>query len=130
MKSSIQLMLKAPLLAVLLSACTVGHNDFIGFRNSMIGEVMAWKEPFKWENSGQLRRGDYLLSGEGLTHISKDSEGSLIYHMSGDEVLSNFNKKEWVGKCLTYYVVDPYSYVIKSWGFDEGGNPLSCRTWP
>ena len=47
------------------------------------------------------------------------------------EVLENTRtEREWIGKCLIYYVVDSNTYIIKGWGFDKGGNPLSCRTWP
>lgn len=113
-----------------LTACSVGHKDYIDFRNDEIGTEIPYREPFKFKNSGELVRGDFVRSGEGLTHITKDESGDLIYHIFDQEVLANYPKKEWIGKCLTYYKVDPQSYIIKSWGFDKGGNPLSCRTWP
>lgn len=113
-----------------LAGCSVGYHDYIKVQNKFIGTVKTHKEPYKFPNSGELIRADYLIAGQGLTHITKDSEGNLIYHYSDAEFLPNYHEKEWVGKCLIYEVVDPNTYVVKSWGFDEGGNPLSCRTWP
>jgi hypothetical protein len=118
------------LLLILMTGCSVGHNNYISFKDGRIGKTMPYKEPFNFENSGKLIRADYLIGGKGLTHITNDEAGDLVYHFSDQEVLSNYTKKEWVGKCLTYYIVDSNTYVIKSWGFDKGGNPLSCRTWP
>ncbi|MCL1080192.1 hypothetical protein D5R81_19460 [Parashewanella spongiae] len=118
------------LLSILsISGCAVGHNDFVNYRDNDIGTVMIYKMPFKFKNSGELRRGDFAITGQGLTHIDKDTDGNLIYHFSDQEILPHFHKKEWIGKCLTYYVVNPTTFIIKSWGFDKGGNPLSCRTW-
>ena len=116
---------------IVLYGCSVGYDDYVRFENSMIGKIMPYKEPFTFEDAGKFIRGDYVMGGQGLTHITKDEEGNLIYHFSDQEILeNNRTKKEWVGKCLTYYVVDPKTFIIKSWGFDKGGNPLSCRTWP
>ncbi|WP_068547207.1 hypothetical protein [Thalassotalea crassostreae] len=115
---------------IVLNGCAVGHEDFINFRNDSIGTKEINTKPYKWENSGELIRADFLISGQGLTDISEDEEGNFIYHYSEQEVLSNAPNKEWIGKCLFYYVVDPKTLIIKSWAFDEGGNPLSCRTWP
>ena len=114
----------------LLAGCTVGYQDYVNFENSRVGEKMPYKEPFKFEDAGKLNRADFLVGGQGLTHITTDEDGNLIYHFSDQEVLPNFHTKEWVGKCLTYNVVDAETYIITGWGFDEGGNPLSCRTWP
>ncbi|WP_028768315.1 hypothetical protein [Shewanella fidelis] len=116
---------------VLLCSCAVGHEEYINFKNSRVGKVMPYKEPFAFENAGKLIRADYVKGGQGLTHIRKDENGNLIYHFSDQEILENTRtEKEWVGKCLTYYIVEANTYIIKSWGFDDGGNPLSCRTWP
>jgi len=114
-----------------LTGCyKVGHKDFLGYRDNEIGTIMHYKKPFKFDNSGEFKRGDYVITGQGLTSITKDNNGDLIYHFSGQEILSHFHTKEWVGKCLTYKIVDPQTYIIKGWGFDEGANPLSCRSWP
>ncbi|WP_105257797.1 hypothetical protein [Pseudoalteromonas sp. T1lg88] len=113
-----------------LIGCANGHTDYIDFENSMIGKEMPYTKPFVFENAGKLVRADFVIGGQGLTHITKGTDGNLIYHISDQEVLPNVQKKEWVGKCLIYYVVDAETNIIKSWGFDEGGNPLSCRTWP
>lgn len=119
------------LIAVLvLAGCAAGHQDYVDFKNSLIGKKETRTKPFKWEDSGKLVRADYLVSGKGLTHITKDDNGNLIYHYSVQEVLITNPRKEWVGKCLTYNVVDPETMIIIGWGFDKGGNPLSCRTWP
>jgi hypothetical protein len=119
------------LIAVLgLAGCAAGHQDYVDFKNSLIGKKETRTEPFKWEDSGKLVRADYLVSGQGLTHITKDDNGNLIYHYSVQEVLITYPRKEWVGKCLTYNVVNPETMIIIDWGFDKGGNPLSCRTWP
>jgi hypothetical protein len=118
------------LTVIFLSGCAVGHKDYVDYRDDAIGTIMAYKKPFKFENAGKLRRGDFAISGQGLTHIEKDHDGNLVYHFSEQEILPHFHTEEWVGKCLTYSIVDPETYIIKSWGFDESGNPLSCRTWP
>ena len=115
---------------VLLCSCAAGHENFNSFRNKDIGTVIAFKDVFKFENAGELKRADFVITGQGLTHIRKDEKGNLIYHFSDQEVLSNAPEKEWVGKCLFYYVVDAKTDIVKAWGFNEGGNPLSCRTWP
>jgi len=117
-------------LILLISCSAPGHDDYLNFENSMVGKKIPYTEPFKFKSAGKLIRADFLMGGPGLTHITKDKHGNLLYHFSSSEVLPNYHKKEWVGKCMTYYVVDPETYIIKSWGFDEGGNPLSCRTWP
>lgn len=114
----------------LLNSCVAGHDDYVSFKNSRVGKEIPYKEPFKFENDGKLIRSDFLKGGAGLVRISKDKNGDLIYHFVDQEILPNYHKKEWVGKCLTYYIVDSKNYIIKSWGFDKGGNPLSCRTWP
>ena len=116
-------------LMIILTGCAVGHNAFIDSMDNEVGTVMTYKKPFKFKNAGKLKRADFVITGQGLTHIDKDSDGNFIYHFSGQEILPNF-RKEFVGKCLTYYVVEPKTYVIKSWSFDKGGNPLSCRIWP
>jgi hypothetical protein len=119
------------LLLSMLIGCSVGHKDFVNFRDDVVGEVMKQKAPYRYLNSGEFIRGNYVKSGQGLTEITKDKDGNLIYHIFVQEVLANTRtEKGWVGKCLIYYVVEPATYVIKSWGFENGGNPLSCRTWP
>ena len=118
------------LLLVVTNGCTVGHHDFVDYRDKSIGTKQVRTEPYKWRDSGQVIRSDFLVSGEGLTRITKTEHGDLKYHYSDSEILPHFHTKEWVGKCLIYEVVDPTSKEIKGWGFDKGGNPLSCRTWP
>ena len=125
-----KLVMPVVLNVVLLVGCITLHDDFVRIQNKMIGQEMIYREPFLFENAGKLIRADFVLGGQGLTHITKNKDGDLVYHFSGQEILSNYSMKEWVGKCLIYEVVDPETYIIKSWGFDEGGNPLSCRSWP
>jgi hypothetical protein len=118
------------IVVLLVAGCAAGHQDYLDFKNSRIGKKETKTEPYKWDNSGELVRADFLISGQGLTEITKDDEGNLIYHYSDQEVLPTNPREEWVGKCLTYNVVNPETMVIIDWGFDKGGNPLSCRTWP
>ncbi len=106
-----------------------GHKDYVNYWNGEIGKKMPYTKPFKYKNSGSLIRGDFAISGQGLISIDTDENGSLVYHFSVQEILPHYHKKEWVGKCLTYVVVEPETHIVKSWGFDKGGNPLSCRTW-
>ena len=112
-----------------LLGCVVGHEDFVNRQNLMIGKRILVKEPYQNKDAGQLFRGSDVIVGQGLTHITKDDQGNLIYHYSDQEVLASYPQKAWVGKCLIYRVVDPKTYILKSWGFD-GGNPLACRSWP
>jgi hypothetical protein len=113
-----------------LAACAAGHADFVDTRSDWIGTKMQREQPYKWEDSGQFIRGDYVVSGQGLTAITENEDGDIVYHYSVHEILANSRtEKEWVGKCLVYYVVNPKTFIVKDWGFDEGGNPLSCRTF-
>lgn len=127
---SLKFTLMVIFLIISLSGCAAGHSDYVDFKNSRVGKVMPYKKPFEFDNAGEFIRADYVLGGQGLTSITKDESGNLIYHFFSQEILPNHTVKEWVGKCLTYYVVEPNTYIIKSWGFDKGGNPLSCRNWP
>ena len=116
---------------VLLNGCyKVGYGDFLDFRNEGIGKKPYFTQPFRFKDAGELRRGDFLITGQGFTHITKNEGGDLIYHWDSGEVLPNFNgNKAWIGKCKYYYIIDAKTGLVKSWGFDKGGNPLSCRTW-
>jgi hypothetical protein len=129
-KAIVKLILPLVTLPTLVS-CIAGHQDFVDLRNSAyLGRVMDYTVPYKFSNSGEFIRGDYVIAGDGLTRISEDKDGNFIYHFSVQEILlKTRTEKEWIGKCLIYYVVDPETYVVKDWGFDEGGNPLSCRTF-
>lgn len=120
------------LLLLTLLSCAAGHQDFIDLRNKLdVGkEVFFEKFPHKFSRAGQHIRGDYVVGGYGLTHIDSNAQGQLIYHVFVQEILPNTPmEKEWVGKCLIYHVVDPNTKIVLSWGFDVGGNPLSCRTF-
>jgi hypothetical protein len=112
------------------SGCVVGHGDYKRYLDMNIGESIYIENLSKSPNAGQLIRSDYLIQGEGLTHITTLDSGVLRYHFSGMEILPNYSIKDYVGKCLIYYDVDPKTHIIIAWGFDEGGNPLSCRTFP
>ena len=98
--------------------------------NSLLGQKYINNVPKKNADAGKLIRSNYLLEGEGLTHITKDKDGNIVNHLSISEVLPAYSKKNGVGKCLIYLVVDPKTHIILNWGFDEGGNPMSCRIWP
>lgn len=126
---------KLPLLLALIPAllsCAAGHQDFIDFRNDVdVGREIIFKtSPAQFSRAGEFIRGDYVIAGDGLVNIDKNSEGQLVYHVFIQQILPNTRmEKEWVGKCLIYYIVDPDTYIVKGWGFDEVGNPLSCRTF-
>jgi hypothetical protein len=113
-------------------SCAAGHQDFINFRNNFdVGrEIMFKTSPDRFSRAGEYIRGDYVISGDGLLNVNTNSEGQLVYHVFVQQILPNTRmEKEWIGKCLIYYIVDPETYIVKSWGFDDGGNPLSCRTF-
>ena len=77
-----------------------------------------------------LEGGDSIITGQGFTHISKMKNGDLVHHWSNQEILPSFKgNKESIGKCLVYQIIDAKTGIVKSWGFDKGGNPLSCRSW-
>ncbi len=119
------------LVACPLAGCySIGHHDFTSIMDDLIGSSIGYEKPFKFDNSGRLIRANFLLAGLGLTHITQNDSGDLIYHFNDSEILNTYYRQEWVGKCLIYMVVEPSSLVIKAWGYDEGGNELSCRTWP
>jgi len=108
----------------------IGHQGFIDYQNNKISKKPYFTEPIKPKGEGEAKRGVSIIIGQGFTHITKLKNGDLIHHWSGQEILSTFKgNKEWVGKCLTYRIIDAKTGLVKSWGFDKGGNPLSCRGW-
>ena len=114
-----------------ISGCyRVGHEDFVDIENGMIGGRVMHYKPFKDKDAGKLRRGKDVIEGQGFTHITKMKNGDLVHHWSYQEILPSFSgNKKWIGKCLVYQIIDGKTGVVKSWGFDKGGNPLSCRSW-
>ncbi len=118
----------------------IGHQGFIDIHNDMIGAKMMNYKPYKYENAGKIIRGNFLVGGQGFTHITKNKDGNLVFHYFSSEVLPKFHyntqpqwakgNKKWIGKCLTYNIVNPKTGIVMGWGFDKGGNPLSCRIWP
>ncbi|GIU38370.1 hypothetical protein L2719_16130 [Shewanella schlegeliana] len=115
----------------LLASCTVGNAPFAERRDTYVGTKVSFLDPTRFGNAGDLIRSDYMVAGDGFTHITKNENGDIVQHWFISEVLPNFvGEKEWVGKCKIFYVVDPKTNIIKSWGYDEGGNPQSCRDWP
>jgi hypothetical protein len=117
------------LLFVLLNACAIGNAPFSERMDSRIGTKALFIDPSRYGNSGDLIRADYLISGKGFTHISKNKDGDILQHWFYSEVLPTHSKKEWVGKCKIIYVVDPITNIIKAWDYDDGANPESCRDW-
>ena len=108
---------------------TSAHQDFIKNMNSQIGHKVAIDvKPFKYKWAGQMFRGDFVKSSIGLTHITYDKNGNIVRHWYGQEVLPNGPKK-MIGKCLTYQVINSKNGTIIQWGFDKGGNPISCVLW-
>lgn len=118
------------LLMISVSGCVVGHEDYKKYLKMNVGENINIQKLSKSPDAGKLIRSDYLTQGEGLTNITTLDSGILRYHFSRMEILPNYSIKEYVGKCLIYYDVDPKTDIIVAWGFDKGGNPLSCRTFP
>lgn len=125
-------------ISLLINGCYVGHQGFINLRNDKIGTKALHFKPFKYKNAGEYYRANFSLLGYGVTHVDKDKEGNLIVHWFNEEILPNFyhkkgiftfGNKKWIGKCLTYKIVDSKTHIIKGWGFDKGGNPLSCKIW-
>lgn len=131
------------IILIIFNGCyKVGHQDWLDYRNNYIGKRIFYndKAPDKYHSSGKIIRGNYLLSGQGLTYITKDNKGNLFYHIDGSEILPVFydtskpkwlrKDKNWIGKCKFYYIVDPKTKIIKGWEFEKDANPLSCRRWP
>ena len=70
---------------------------------------------------------EYCVSeNEGLTHITKDKNGNIIYHWFSGRYLREDSTA--YGDCKIYYVVDSQTHIILSWHYDieNGGNPESC----
>ena len=116
---------------LLLGGCSkIRHEAFLDHTKAKIGTKMYSKLPYKFKDSGKFIQDKSKKVGQGLTHIAKDTQGNLIYHIDSEEVLPHkYATKEWIGKCKYYYVVDAQTYIIKSWGFEQDSNPLSCRIW-
>ncbi len=116
---------------IFLVGCTgsIPHQDFIDNKNKQIGYLVNPNiKPYKYKNAGELWASDFALQGQGLTHITKNSNGNMVLHWSDGEIL-NTRSGEMVGKCLTYQVIDSKTNKIIDWGFDKGGNPKSCIAW-
>ena len=118
------------LITLFFSGCySATHQGYKSFMDDSIGSktIVAFH---KFPNTGELIRADYLIAGKGVTAIEKDENGNMVIHWDIEEILPTHPIKESVGKCLIYEVVDPKTHILKAWGYDEGGNPLSCRFWP
>ncbi len=118
------------LLALLLSGCAVGTAPFAKRLDNEVGTKVSFLNPTRFGDAGDLIRADYLISGEGFTHITKNIDGDVIQHWFYSEVLPTNGDKRLIGKCKIYYVVDQKTNLIKGWGYDEGSNPEACRVWP
>ena len=116
-------------LFIMLNGCVIGNVPFEWNLDSMVGTTARIVAPTSNEDSGDLIRSDYLISGKGFTHISKNENGDIVQHWFYSEVLPTHSRKDWVGKCKIIYVVDSKTYIIKSWDYDKGANPESCRHW-
>jgi len=114
---------------LVISGCTTGNKPWEDYRNELIGSKAPVLDPTRFGDAGELIRADYVISGDGFTHISKDNEGHIIQHWFYSEVLPTAPSDAWVGKCKIFYVVDPDTNVIISWGYDEGSNRESCRVY-
>jgi len=115
--------------SLLFSGCIMrgGHQPFVKMYNNHLGKKNLF-DKYKFESYGQII-GGFRKSGYGLTHITKDKNGNLIYHWDHWEVLPNYNDKKAVGKCKVYEIVDPKTKIVKAWGFEPDSNPLSCQVW-
>ena len=124
--------MKAIYLSILLiglNGCAIGSAPFAASMDSMVGTKALFLDPTRYGDSGDLIRADYLVSGKGFTHVSKNENGDIVQHWFYSEVLPTHGRDDWVGKCKIIYVVDSKTNIIKSWGYDEGTNPESCRHW-
>jgi len=119
-----------PLFTFLLNACAVGNAPFAEGMDNRIGNKVSFLDPTRFGDAGELIRADYLISGKGFTHVTKNDDGDIVQHWFYSEVLPAHGNNEWVGKCKVFFVVDAKTNIIKSWGYDEGANPESCRHWP
>jgi hypothetical protein len=115
--------------AILLNGCAIGNAPFAKRMDQQVGAKVSFLDPTRFGNAGDLIRADYLVQGQGFTHITKNKDGDIIQHWFSSEVLPAHGDKKWVGKCKYYYVVNPETNIIKGWGYDEGSNPESCRDW-
>ncbi|RVU37004.1 hypothetical protein EOE67_11880 [Rheinheimera riviphila] len=114
---------------LLMCSCAIGNVPFAKRLDGEVGTKATILDPTRYGNSGDLIRADYLVSGEGFTHITINGNGDIIQHWFLSEVLPTHSIKEWVGKCKIYYVVDSKTNIIKNWGYDKDSNPESCRDW-
>lgn len=118
-------------ISVLISGCLgIGHKGWSDYMDTKVGRKVEVLDPTRFGDAGDYIRANFLISGEGFTHITMKENGDIVQHWFTSEVTSENGREEWVGKCKFYYVVDSKTNVIKSWGIDEGGNPESCRIWP
>ncbi|MBL4781670.1 MAG: hypothetical protein JKX92_05455 [Porticoccaceae bacterium] len=115
----------------LLVGCAVGNTPFAKRMDERVGSKPSVLDPTRFGDAGDLIRANFLVSGDGFTHTSENEHGDIIQHWFYSEVLPSFRgEKEFIGKCKIFLVVDRESSIIKSWGYDEDGNPQSCRDWP
>ncbi|MBZ2191609.1 MULTISPECIES: hypothetical protein [Pseudoalteromonas] len=113
----------------LVVGCSIGNRPWADYQNDKVGHKAPFLDPTRYGDTGDLIRADYLISGDGFTHTSKNKDGYIIQHWFISEVLSTAPNKDWVGKCKVFYVVDPQTNIIVSWDYDKGANPESCRVW-
>ncbi|MBH0063215.1 hypothetical protein I6E85_19000 [Pseudoalteromonas sp. NZS71] len=114
---------------LVISGCTTGNKPWEEYTNELIGGKAPFLDPTRFGDAGELIRADYVISGDGFTHISKNNEGQILQHWFYSEVLSTAPSEEWVGKCKIFYIVNPDTNVIISWDYDEGSNKESCRVY-
>ena len=112
-----------------VSSCSIGNRPWAEYQDDKVGQKAPFLDPTRFGDAGELIRADYLISGDGFTHISKDENGNILQHWFISEVLPTSPSPDWVGKCKVVYVVDPKTNIIIRWEYDDGSNPESCRVW-
>ena len=100
-------------LFVVLTGCIVNSNPHKSFE---------YNTNFLVERQAKITDYPYNQALKYLTHKTKDKNNNIIYHLLEQDWKTGLYK----GQCRTYFVVDPKTYIIIDWGYDEGGNPNSC----
>lgn len=102
-------------ISIFFIGCGVGHQDWVDIQNNHIGTKAPYLTPYRNPNAGK-KIGVLLIVGDGLTHITYNKDGDMVYHYYDSEILEHKNYKNAKGKCKFYEIVDPKTRIIKSWG--------------
>ena len=138
---------------IVITICIVGcssrfeisHDQYMYKIHKKLGTKAIDRNSPNFQNLLAKDKDDF-----GITHITIDSEGNEVRHWFMHKYLSEWaeteetylskeyneilkkERRERIGDCRIYKVIDRNTNIFLDWGFDldAGGNPLSCYKTP